>query len=67
MMIMEVAFIKVGEYTFKDSKFELVMTKNATIFWNTESSEVSYFDIFILFTYRENCISVLFQMHGISA
>lgn len=41
----EVAFVKVGEYTFKDSKFELVMIKNATIFWNTESSEVSYFDI----------------------
>lgn len=43
----EVAFVKIGEYTFTDSKFELVMRKNATIFWNTESSEVgtltSYF------------------------
>ncbi|KAB0364627.1 hypothetical protein FD754_008783 [Muntiacus muntjak] len=34
----EVAFVKVGEYIVTDSKFELVMIKNATIFWNTESS-----------------------------
>ncbi|XP_001487897.3 vomeronasal type-2 receptor 1-like [Equus caballus] len=38
----EVAFVKIGEYTFTDSKFELVMRKNATIFWNTESSELPY-------------------------
>ncbi|KAB0391185.1 hypothetical protein E2I00_012715, partial [Balaenoptera physalus] len=35
----EIAFVKVGEYIFTNSKFELVMIKNATIFWNTESSE----------------------------
>ncbi|XP_004442266.1 PREDICTED: vomeronasal type-2 receptor 1-like [Ceratotherium simum simum] len=38
----EVAFVKVGEYTFTDSKFELVMKKNATMFWNTESSELPH-------------------------
>lgn len=58
----EIAFVKVGEYIFTNSKFELVMKKNVTIFWNTESSKVSYFDILFtytqnLFTYTENCIS----------
>uniref|UniRef100_A0A8W4FHM2 Parathyroid cell calcium-sensing receptor n=1 Tax=Sus scrofa TaxID=9823 RepID=A0A8W4FHM2_PIG len=38
----EIAFMKVGEYIFTNSKFELVMIKNATIFWNTESSELPY-------------------------
>ncbi|XP_061273812.1 vomeronasal type-2 receptor 1-like [Bos javanicus] len=38
----EVAFVKAGEYIFTDSKFELVMIKNATIFWNTESSELPH-------------------------
>nr|APX52634.1 vomeronasal 2 receptor 1 [Microcebus ravelobensis] len=34
-----IAFVKVGEYVFTNSMFELVITKNTTIFWNTESSE----------------------------
>uniref|UniRef100_A0A8C0CCR0 Parathyroid cell calcium-sensing receptor n=1 Tax=Balaenoptera musculus TaxID=9771 RepID=A0A8C0CCR0_BALMU len=38
----EIAFVKVGEYIFTNSKFELVMIKNATIFWNTESSELPH-------------------------
>ncbi|KAL1777925.1 vomeronasal type-2 receptor 1 isoform X1 [Sigmodon hispidus] len=36
----EITFVKVGEYKFEDSKFELVLPKNATFFWNTESSTV---------------------------
>ncbi|KAM5279247.1 LOW QUALITY PROTEIN: vomeronasal type-2 receptor 1-like [Hipposideros larvatus] len=32
----EIAFVKVGEYIFTNSKFELVIKKNATIFWNPE-------------------------------
>ncbi|VTJ72697.1 Hypothetical predicted protein [Marmota monax] len=35
----EIAFMKVGEYIFTENKFELVFTKNSTIFWNTESSQ----------------------------
>ncbi|XP_069329162.1 vomeronasal type-2 receptor 1-like [Eulemur rufifrons] len=34
-----IAFVKVGEYVFTNSMFELVITKNTAIFWNTESSE----------------------------
>ncbi|EHB03372.1 Vomeronasal type-2 receptor 1 [Heterocephalus glaber] len=34
----EVAFVKIGEYKFKPNKIELVLEKNSTIFWNTESS-----------------------------
>uniref|UniRef100_A0A8C2LLW1 G-protein coupled receptors family 3 profile domain-containing protein n=1 Tax=Cricetulus griseus TaxID=10029 RepID=A0A8C2LLW1_CRIGR len=34
----EIAFVKVGEYKFQKSKFELVLPKNSMIFWNTESS-----------------------------
>ncbi|XP_045153593.1 vomeronasal type-2 receptor 1-like [Echinops telfairi] len=35
----EIDFVKIGEYIFTESKFELVIKENATIFWNTESSE----------------------------
>ncbi|XP_075403984.1 vomeronasal type-2 receptor 1-like [Tenrec ecaudatus] len=38
----EVDFVKIGEYIFTESKFELVIKKNATIFWNTESSELPH-------------------------
>uniref|UniRef100_G3T500 G-protein coupled receptors family 3 profile domain-containing protein n=1 Tax=Loxodonta africana TaxID=9785 RepID=G3T500_LOXAF len=38
----EIAFVKVGEYMFTNSKFELVIEGNATIFWNTESSELPH-------------------------
>ncbi|XP_003794176.1 vomeronasal type-2 receptor 1-like [Otolemur garnettii] len=37
-----IAFVKVGEYVFTDSMFELVIRRNATIFWNTESSELPH-------------------------
>ncbi|XP_062934691.1 vomeronasal type-2 receptor 1-like [Cynocephalus volans] len=38
----EIAFVKVGEYIFTHSKFELVINKNETIFWNTESAELPH-------------------------
>ncbi|XP_027789665.2 vomeronasal type-2 receptor 1-like [Marmota flaviventris] len=38
----EIAFMKVGEYIFTENKFELVFTKNSTIFWNTESSQLPH-------------------------
>ncbi|XP_007521142.2 vomeronasal type-2 receptor 1-like [Erinaceus europaeus] len=38
----EIAFVKVGEYTFTNSMHELLMKKNARIFWNTESSELPH-------------------------
>nr|XP_020025630.1 LOW QUALITY PROTEIN: vomeronasal type-2 receptor 1-like [Castor canadensis] len=41
----EIAFVKVGEYKFRASKFELIFTKKSAIFWNTESSRVSTCDI----------------------
>lgn len=56
----EIAFVKVGEYIFTDSKLEFVLQKNATIFWNTESSEVSYSNTLLCFC-ADNCISILFQ------
>lgn len=37
----EISFVKVGEYKFQESSFELVLPKNSTLFWNTESSRVS--------------------------
>lgn len=60
----EIAFVKVGEHIFTNSKFELVMKKNVTTFWNTESSKVSYFDILLtytqnLFIYTENVFQAL--------
>uniref|UniRef100_A0A8D2B551 G-protein coupled receptors family 3 profile domain-containing protein n=1 Tax=Sciurus vulgaris TaxID=55149 RepID=A0A8D2B551_SCIVU len=38
----EIAFVKVGEYIFKENKFELIFKKNSTIFWNTESSQLPH-------------------------
>uniref|UniRef100_A0A8I6ADM9 Vomeronasal 2 receptor, 46 n=1 Tax=Rattus norvegicus TaxID=10116 RepID=A0A8I6ADM9_RAT len=32
-----IAFVKVGEYKFTTSKYELVLPKNSTLFWKTES------------------------------
>lgn len=65
--------MKVGEYIFTNSKFELMMKKNVTIFQNTKSSKFSYFDIlFCLYTqkiclYTQNCISgtVEYQTPGV--
>nr|XP_044986154.1 vomeronasal type-2 receptor 1-like isoform X1 [Jaculus jaculus] len=34
----EITFVNVGKYTFESSNFELILKKNSTIFWNTESS-----------------------------
>lgn len=48
----ENAFLKVGEYIFTNSVFEVVMKKNWTIFWNTESSEVTLTSYFV-YIYRE--------------
>lgn len=59
----EIAFMKVGEYIFTNSKFELVMIKNATIFWNTESSEVSYFDILYI---ERLALLYCFRCYGVS-
>ncbi|XP_051013212.1 vomeronasal type-2 receptor 1-like isoform X1 [Acomys russatus] len=36
----EITFVKVGEYKFKNTKQELVIPKNSTLFWNTESSRL---------------------------
>ncbi|GAB1287572.1 Vomeronasal 2, receptor 7 [Apodemus speciosus] len=36
----EIAFVKVGEYKFTSSKYELVLPKNSELFWNTESSRL---------------------------
>ncbi|KAB0374130.1 hypothetical protein FD755_014386 [Muntiacus reevesi] len=56
----DVAFVKAGEYIVTDSKFELVMIKIATIFWNTESSGVSYSDIlFCLHIERTGFLALL--------
>lgn len=41
----EIAFVKVGERIFTDFESALVMKKDVTIFWNTQSSEVSHSDI----------------------
>ncbi|KAM9604295.1 LOW QUALITY PROTEIN: vomeronasal type-2 receptor 1-like [Trichechus inunguis] len=38
----EIAFVKAGEYIFTNSKYELVIQENATIFWNTESSDLPH-------------------------
>ncbi|XP_023443408.2 vomeronasal type-2 receptor 1-like [Dasypus novemcinctus] len=38
----EIDFVKVGEYIFTDTKFELAMDESAAIFWNTESSKLPY-------------------------
>lgn len=62
----EVAFVKAGEYIFTDSKFELVMIKNATIFWNTESSEVSYSDILFCLHIERIAFLCYFRRYGIS-
>ncbi|XP_031217003.1 vomeronasal type-2 receptor 1-like [Mastomys coucha] len=36
----EITFVKVGEYKFTSSKYEFVLPKNSTLFWNTESSRL---------------------------
>eukprot|EP00072_Mus_musculus_P003309 NP_001098084.1 vomeronasal 2, receptor 3 [Mus musculus] len=36
----DIAIVKVGEYKFTRSKYELVLPKNSTLFWNTESSRL---------------------------
>ncbi|KAL6075409.1 hypothetical protein STEG23_005359, partial [Scotinomys teguina] len=36
----EITFVKVGEYKYQDTNFELVLPKNSTLFWNTESSKI---------------------------
>ncbi|XP_052587679.1 vomeronasal type-2 receptor 1-like isoform X1 [Peromyscus californicus insignis] len=36
----EIAFVKIGEYKFQDTNFELVIPKNSTFYWNTESSRL---------------------------
>eukprot|EP00072_Mus_musculus_P003310 NP_001098085.1 vomeronasal receptor Vmn2r4 [Mus musculus] len=36
----EITFVKVGEYKFTRSKYEFVLPKNSTLFWNTESSRL---------------------------
>ncbi|XP_076788589.1 vomeronasal type-2 receptor 1-like isoform X2 [Arvicanthis niloticus] len=36
----EITFVKVGEYKFTSSKYELVLPKNSSLFWNTESSTI---------------------------
>ncbi|XP_012871657.1 PREDICTED: vomeronasal type-2 receptor 1-like [Dipodomys ordii] len=38
----EVDFVKIGEYNFRTSKFEIVFAKKSTIFWNTESSKLPH-------------------------
>ncbi|XP_077016967.1 vomeronasal type-2 receptor 1-like [Tamandua tetradactyla] len=38
----EIAFVKVGEFRFSKYKHELVMKRNATMFWNTETSELPH-------------------------
>uniref|UniRef100_A0A5F9DJI7 G-protein coupled receptors family 3 profile domain-containing protein n=1 Tax=Oryctolagus cuniculus TaxID=9986 RepID=A0A5F9DJI7_RABIT len=38
----DIAFVKVGEYIFTQSKFEFMIRKNSTIFWNTESSKIPH-------------------------
>ncbi|XP_048201986.1 vomeronasal type-2 receptor 1-like isoform X2 [Perognathus longimembris pacificus] len=38
----EVVFVKLGEYVFRDSKYELSLKKESPIFWNTESSRIPY-------------------------
>lgn len=62
----EIAFVKVGEYIFTDSKFELVMIKNVTIFWNNESSEVSYSDILFCLYIERIAFLYSFRCYGIS-
>ncbi|KAM4889328.1 vomeronasal type-2 receptor 1-like [Thomomys bottae] len=37
-----VVFVKVGEYKFSNFELELVLPRNATIFWNTESSRLPH-------------------------
>ena len=49
----DIAIVKVGEYKFTRSKYELVLPKNSTLFWNTESSRVSWSDIFCLYVDRK--------------
>uniref|UniRef100_A0A8C6IG11 Vomeronasal 2, receptor 2 n=1 Tax=Mus spicilegus TaxID=10103 RepID=A0A8C6IG11_MUSSI len=34
----EITFVKVGEYKYTSTKSELVLPKNSSLFWNTESS-----------------------------
>ncbi|XP_041515300.1 vomeronasal type-2 receptor 1-like isoform X1 [Microtus oregoni] len=36
----EIAFVKIGEYKFQESSFELVLPQNSTLYWNTESSRI---------------------------
>ncbi|XP_008835688.2 vomeronasal type-2 receptor 1-like, partial [Nannospalax galili] len=38
----EISFATVGKYTFRNSMFELILPKNSTIFWNTESSRLPH-------------------------
>ncbi|XP_006149830.1 vomeronasal type-2 receptor 1 [Tupaia chinensis] len=35
----DITFVKIGEYIFTKSKFQLVMKENVTVFWNTETKE----------------------------
>ena len=44
----EITFVKVGEYKYTSTKSELVLPKNSSLFWNTESSMVSCSDIYCL-------------------
>lgn len=45
----EIAFVKIGEYRFQETNFELVIPKNSTLYWNTESSRVSWSAIFFIY------------------
>lgn len=62
----EVAFVKAGEYIVTDSKFELVMIKIATIFWNTMSLEVSYSDILFCLHIERTAFPCYFRCYGIA-
>lgn len=62
----EITFVKVGEYIFTNSKFELVMIKNVTIFWNNESLEVSYSDILFCLYIERIAFLYSFRCYGIS-
>lgn len=40
----EVSFVTVGKFNFRSDMFELIIPKDSPLFWNTESSKVSYTD-----------------------
>lgn len=54
-----IAFVKIGEYKFQESSFELVLPKNSTLYWNTESSRVSWSAIFFIHIEREIFFQIL--------